>query len=104
MNIYKELKEIALLNEKIKELSNSLCEKIDLAGLHLETVELIKNCVEEEGHLYNSRGEKLDNCGLVDDEYYCHQTRGFIEDDYFGVLYYATDEEGTFVKVSFTSY
>lgn len=105
MQIYKELKEIAELNTRIIELSNQMQIKgIDLDGLNLERAEFVKNCVEENGHLYNKDGCKLDNSGLVDDEYYCEQHQGYIEDDYYGTLYYATDEEGTFISVPFNCY
>lgn len=104
MVVYEELKQIAEINQKRTELANALFEKMDLDGLHIESAEFIKNCVAEEGHLYDRDGNQLDNCGLVDDEYYCNQSRGYLEDDYYGTLYYATDENGTFVKISFSTY
>ena len=104
MVIYEELKQIAEINEKRTELSNALFEKMDLDSLNLETAEFIKDCVAENGHLYDKNGNQLDNYGLVDDEYYCSQSRGYLEDDYHGALYYATDEEGTFIKIHFSTY
>lgn len=105
MKIYEELKEIAELNARVIELANQMEEKeIDLEELHLERAELIKGCVAENGHLYSKDGVKLDNCGIVDEEYYCCQHKGIIEDDFYGTVYYATDEEGTFVAIPFSTY
>ena len=104
MVVYDELKLIAEINQKRTELSNILFKKMDLDGLHLDSAVIIKNCITENGHLYNADGEQLDNCGLVDEEYYCSQSKGYIDDDYYGTLYYATDEEGVFVKIPFTAY
>lgn len=104
MVVYKELNEIAEINQKRIELSNILFEKMDLDGLHLDSAEFIKNCVAENGHLYDKDGNQLDNYGLVDDEYYCNQSKGYLDDDYHGVLYYATEEEGTFVRIPFSAY
>ena len=104
MIVYDELKQIAEINKKRTELSNILFEKIDLDGLHLDAAEIIKECVAENGHLYNRDGEQLDNCGLVDDEYYCSQSKGYLDDDYYGTLYYATTEEGVFIKIPFSAY
>ena len=104
MIVYDELKQIAEINQKRTELSNILFEKTDLDGLHLDSAAIIKNCITENGHLYNADGEKLDNCGLVDDKYYCSQSKSYLDDDYHGVLYYATDKEDVFVRVPFSTY
>lgn len=104
MVIYEELKQIVELNHKRTELSNALFEKMDLDGLNLESAEFIKDCVAENGHLYDRNGNQLDNYGLVDDEYYCNQSKGYLDDDYYGTLYYATEEEGTFIRVYFRTY
>lgn len=104
MVIYEELKQITEINQKRNKLTNALFEKMDLDGLNIESAEFIKNCVAENGHLYDKDGNQLDNCGLVDDEYYCNQSKGYLEDDYYGTLYYATDENGTFIRVPFRTY
>lgn len=104
MVVYEELKQIAQINEKRNELLNMLFEKTELDGLQPETAEFIKDCRIENGHLYDSDGNRLDNCGLVNDEYYCNQSKGYLDDVYYGTLYYATDEKGTFVKISFNTY
>lgn len=104
MNVYKELKEIALIDEKAKELAEKVAEKIDIDGLNIYSANVIRGCKEEDGHLYDSSGKRLDNCGLVDDDYYCYQQSGYIEDDFYGRLYYATDENGVFIEIQFSSY
>lgn len=102
MVIHEELKEIIKLNKKVAELSKILYEKTEADGLHLESAEIIKNCVAENGHLYDANGERLDNRGLVNNEYYCHQVMGYVDYTIYGTLYYATDEEGVFVKIPFS--
>ena len=102
MNIYKEIKKIAELNEVIIDLNNNLEENgFDTDGLDFRSAYFIKNCVEENGHLYDYDGNRLDTSGLVDDDYYCCQHTGYCEDDFYGTLYYATDEERVFVAVPF---
>lgn len=49
-------------------------------------------------------GVRLDNGGLVDDDYYCRQHTGCCEDDYYGELYFKTDVPGQFVEISFGYY
>ena len=102
MNIYNEIKQIAEMNDIRDELVNKLTEKgFEADGLDFERAYFVKNCVEENGHLYNYDGDRLDNCGLVDDDYYCTQYTGYCEDDFYGTLYYATDIEGLFVAIPF---
>ena len=80
MKVYKDIDKIAELNEEIVNLINNL---------------------EENGHLYDCDGNRLDNHGLIDNDYYCCQHTGCCEDDFYGILYYATEEEGMFVAVPF---
>lgn len=101
MKVYKELKEIALMNEKRQILCEKLEKKIDIDDFSLEYAKPVRNCTEKNGHLYNAEGKRLDNYGLVDDEYYCYQLQGYCEDDFYGELYYATNEKGVFVEIPF---
>lgn len=101
MNVYSEIKEIAELNARIEELTKKVNEKIDADGIDFTTAVLIKGCIEKDGHLYKESGRKLDHDGLVDDDYYCDQNQGYIEDYFYGHLYFATDEKDTFVRVYF---
>ena len=71
MNIYKQIKQIAELNEHRTELVNELVRnELDVDDLNFNEACLIKDCVEEDGHLYDKDGKKLDNCGLVDNNRY----------------------------------
>lgn len=102
MNTYKEIKKIAELNEMIIDLNNNLAKsKLDTDGLDFRSAYFVRNCIEEDGHLYDYDGNRLDNYGLTDDDYYCCQYTGYCEDDFYGTLYYVTDEEGVFVAVPF---
>lgn len=101
MKVYKEFKTIALLNEIIMELCEKVGQELDIDCLDLGSANIVRNCEERQGHLYNGNGKRLDNCGLVDDEYYCYQLQGYCEDDFYGKLYYATEEKGVFVEIPF---
>jgi len=103
MHIYPELKKIAGKNAAIKRLTEQLEEKIDCADLHLQEAYLVDGCSEKDGHLYH-KGGRLDSDGLVDNEYYCKQSNGFLEDEYSGTMYYKTDVPGQFVAVPFSTY
>lgn len=100
MNIYPELKQIAGANAKICKLIEKLESKIDCGGLSVENAYLISGCTEKNGHLYRN-GCRLDNRGLVDDDYYCNQHVGSCEDYFYGTLYYKTNVPGQFVAVPF---
>lgn len=100
MKIYPEIKKIAGRNEAIKRLRKKLSEKIDCDGLWLEGAYCITGCKERKGHIYKD-GKRLDNGGLVDDDYYCDQHTGWCEDDYHGTLYFKTNVPGQFVAVPF---
>lgn len=100
MEIYPELKKIASLNDKIKRLAAAFEEKCGAEGLYLQGAHFITGCKEKNGHLYKE-GERLDNCGIADNEYYCLQYTGYCEDSYHGTLYFKTDVPGQFVAVPF---
>lgn len=100
MNIYPELKKIAGANEKINQLAKKLTSQIECDGLMLEQAHLISGCKEKNGHLYQGGG-RLDNSGLVDDDYYCRQHTGYLGDDFYGTLYFKTNVPGQFVAVPF---
>lgn len=102
MNIYNEIKQIAELNEKVIELVNQLeTDGFDTDGLDFRSAYLIRGCVAENGHLYNKDWHRLDNSGLVDNDYYCNQYTGYLGDNFYGTVYYATEEESTFIAVPF---
>lgn len=101
MNIYNELKIIAEDNRKRCRLAEELSEKVDLEGYDLCRANVLSGCCEEDGKLYDRNGIRLDNCGLIDDEYYLFQRTGYLEDDYYGTVFYATKTPGEFVAVPF---
>lgn len=100
MNVYLEFTEIAKMNERIKSLATMLEEELDLDGLDLTSAYFVENCEEKNGHLYSDEG-RLDNSGLVDDQYYCDQYTGYLGDDFYGTLYFKTNVPGKFVAVPF---
>lgn len=93
MKIYKEFKELTKLYGKIKRIVEKLEEKVDLEGIHIDTARLVSMTKEE-----------LSNFDLVDDEYYVSQSRGYLEDDFYGYLWFATDVPGQYVQVYFSTY
>lgn len=101
MKIYKELEQIAQANEQIIDLAMKLDKVIDIDGLDLHAAYFVDGCIEKDGHLYNDEGDRYDNSGLVDDEYYCNQYTGYLGDDFYGTLYFKTETAGRFVGVPF---
>lgn len=102
MKIIPELKKIAGHAAAIGRLVDHLniSGKLDTDGLGLEAAYLVDGCREKNRHLY--RGDKrLDRQGLVDDLYYCYQKQGYMEDDFYGTLYFKTNVPGQFVAVPF---
>lgn len=100
MIILPEIKKIAGAVAKIDRLSDRLNKETDLAGVWWNGAYLVSGCTEKRGHLYQDGG-RLDNCGLVDDLYYCDQHTGYCEDDFHGTLYFKTNVPGQFVAVPF---
>lgn len=102
MNIYKEIEQIVALNKRRTKLISSLESKgIETDGLDFDRAYTIEGCIEKDGHLYSNVGNRLDNSGLVDNDYYCCQFTGYLEDDYYGTIYFATDERDIFVAIPF---
>lgn len=103
MTIIPELKKIASLNAKKNRLAEIVAQKIgdgDTDGIDITEAYLVSGCSVKDGHLYHNDSQ-LDNCGLVDDLYFCKQYTGYLEDDYYGTLYFKTDVPGQFVAVPF---
>lgn len=101
MNVYKELERIAEMNCSIKKTAKRFAEKRDIEGLDFSRAFLIEGCKAEGETLYDAAGERLNNCGLVDDDYFCNQHTGYCEDDYYGTLYFATKEPGKYIGIPF---
>lgn len=100
MNIYPEFKKIAGHMTAVQRLSDKISEKIDTDGFEFSSAYLVSGCTERGGHLYQG-GARLDNCGLVDNDYYCEQHTGYCEDDYHGTVYFKTNVPGQFVAIPF---
>ena len=101
MNIYPEIQKIAELEAEIRSLEEQVADNIDVEGINWHEAEILENCEERDGHLYQE-GRRLDNSGVVDDAYYCRQHTGCCEDDYYGYLYFKTETESRFVGVPFS--
>ena len=90
MKVYKEIKEITKCNGKIRSLAQRLEKKMDTDGVDWSTA------------VFDTMGKKdIERLELVDDEYYVQQWTGYIEDDFYGYLYFKTDVPGQYVKVYF---
>ena len=100
LHIYPEFKKIAGMNAAIERLAEKVLMKMDVDGLDFKNAYLIDGCKEKGGHLIQG-GVALDNVGLVDDLYYCDQSTGYCEDDFYGTLYFKTNVPGQFVAVPF---
>lgn len=101
MKVYEELKIIAEDNRKRAGLIESLGEKIDLEGYDLCRANLFTGCTEKDGRLFDAAGKRLDNSGLINNEYYLYQRTGYLEDDFYGTVFYATNEPGSFIAIPF---
>lgn len=101
MKIYPEIKKIAGANAKVAHLVEVLENKMECDDLDFANAYFVNGCKERKGHLY--QGEcRLDNCGLVDDLYYCNQYTGYLGDDFYGTIYFKTNVPGQFVAVPFS--
>ena len=93
MNIYPEIKKIAMSMDKVCRLSEQLSEKLDTSGVVWTSAELV--------YLNREQIERLGEC--VDNDYYCDQWQDtYIEDSFHGYLYFKTNVPGEFVKVYFS--
>lgn len=104
----KTIFEIASLKSKINKifLRPQVAEEFDdMTYFKVEGFE--RNCVEQNCLLYDSNGNylaegsKWDSTGMVDDLYYVNQHSGYLEDDYYGTMYYKISDK-LFVKVSYS--
>ena len=100
MKTYPEILKIVGAFNKASRLIKNLDSKLDCDGLKFEGAYLIDGCSERKGHLYK-KGIRLDNSGIVDDDYYCDQHTGYCEDDFYGTVYFKTKTPGQFIAVPF---
>lgn len=95
MIVYKEVKEIAKCNQKIADLIKELEAQTDLDGLHMQEAKVVNH---DNTYFDDLRAE------LVDDEYYCVQSHGYYEDEFYGTLWFATDVKDEYVEIPFSTY
>lgn len=96
MNIYKEIKEIAKCNSKIKRLADKVNEKMQTDNFSCNDIKW------ETARLVTMSRKDLEKLDLIDDDYYSEHHRGYLEDDFYGWLYFKTDVPGQYVKVHFS--
>lgn len=103
----KTIFEIASLKSKINKifLRPQVAEEFeDMTYFEVEGFE--RNCIEQNGLLYDSNGcclaegDKWEPTGMIDNLYYVDQHSGYLEDDYYGTMYYKISDK-LFVKVSY---
>lgn len=92
MIVYKEIKEIAKSNAKIAHLVQKLEDKgFDAYGIEWNTTTFVSLSKED-----------IESLNLSETEgYYVSQSQGYIEDDFFGHLYFKTNVPGQYVRVYF---
>ncbi len=95
MTIFKEIKKIAMLNEKKKRLIELINAKYDDIGEGIDwnTAELV---TLSKADIASFRGS-----GNETEEYFVAQSTGYLCDDYYGNLWFKTDVPGQYVKVFF---
>lgn len=100
--------EIASLQSKINKIlsRNQVAEEFeDMTFFKIEGFE--RNCIEQNSALYAgdgyyiADGDKYEPTGMIDDLYYVNQHSGYLEDDYYGTMYYKISDK-LFVKVSYS--
>ncbi len=95
MNLYKEMKRIAMLNAKREKLIKSLEEKIDIDGFCFGTACLVG--------LTNDDIKRFKETGnYVDDDYFVEQHTGYLGDDFYGYVWFKTDVPGQYVRIYFS--
>lgn len=107
-NFLKTIFEIASLQSKINKilLRNQVAEEFDdMSYFKVEGFE--RNCVEQNCLLYDSNGscladgDKYEPTGMIDNLYYVDSHCCYLEDDYYGTMYYKISDK-LFVKVSYS--
>lgn len=109
----KKLFHIAQLYEEMSRLVRQLDECMEfqsgnefvdniLSGCNWEARKIHYGCRAEKDALYSSDGELLSkSSGSLSNptSYYVNQSVGYVEDDYYGDMFIATDDKGTYVEV-----
>ena len=100
MKVFKDIKRIVNKIAQIQRLAENLetTYDFDCCGIDWYSAVLVSGLKEKPDGLYNKDGFRI---ATNEDDYYCAQTRGYLEDDYYGNIYFKTDVPGQFVKVWF---
>ena len=99
----KRIYHIAALEIKLKELYSKISENNMVSGCtNFNPYKILNNCREENNCLYDSDGIFLASGGLVDNLYYCEQYGGYLEDDFYGTMYFKTNKQGQFIAVDYS--
>lgn len=97
MNVLDNITSIANLNIERNKLIQELVEskKVSLRGCQLEKAYFIDGCIEKNNELYSKDGDKL---GIkIKNTYYLLKEINRP----FGIMYFASKEEGRFIGVPF---
>lgn len=94
MNIFKEVKEIAKKNAQIKFLIDKLSNETDTEDVDWTTAEFVSLSKEDINRFKLSNSETED-C-------FVYQRTGYVEDNFYGWLYFKTDVPGQYVRVYFS--
>lgn len=97
MPIYKAAKRIACLNAQLARQVELMSQEIDSDGIEWYSAELVSGLTVRNGKLYR---EDIPVAKWAD-EYFVNQSQGYIEDNYYGWLYFRTDVPGQYVRVHF---
>lgn len=95
MTIYKEIKRIAILNDKLRRFIELIDSKYgDIGeGVDWNTAELVTLSKKDIQNFRESGNET--------DDYFVAQSTGYLCDDFYGHLWFKTDVPGQYVKVYF---
>lgn len=95
MTIFKEIKQIAMLNDKLSKLVEQIDTKYgDIGeGTDRNTAKLVTLSKEDIQNFRESGNET--------DDYFVAQSTGYLSDDFYGYLWFKTDVPGQYAKVYF---
>lgn len=95
MRKFKEIKTIASAMAKIRNLAGEIDKKYgEIAeGVDWTTAEFVSLTKEDIQH-FKAHGNETEN-------YFVDQNIGYLGDDFYGYVYFATDVPGQYVKVCF---
>ncbi len=104
--VLKKIYRMAKLKEEYEKIKAEICEDgwFDDLGVW-DTFGVMKSCKVQNGTLYDSDGNEVsDDCRCMDEPipYAVNQSVGFCGDDFYGTMYIATDDKGTFVAVDYS--